>query len=418
MNKNRSKQFVTAWVMVVGCMLIQAIPFSIASNIQPQFMDYVVKGEGFTLGGFSLIFTISTIIAALVSPLIGKMYSKYNPKMLLIIGAILSGGGFAFFGLANNLWEFYIIGGITQIGTAVVSSIGVPLVVSNWFSEEVRGKALGLTFAGGAFGNMFLQQLTAISLINNGYRKSYFMFGALSIVVGLVVTIFVLRLPRNESEVLKSSKIKDDATTMNFSYSLTDLKNVKYFWFLAIAFILIGLTISAIMIQYPAYMKSAVGLAPALVGSVGSVLAIFSLLGNLVGGHLFDKLGVTKCMICAGTSAAIGSVFLILSSQNQIFAFVFAAFFGASVFSYIMGVAYMTGKFFGKENYGSILGVINLMFAVGFAVGSALFGIVVQRIGYGFLWTTVLVLVIIAYGLIILASIGMKKLNSSRATSR
>ncbi|MGL5066821.1 MAG: MFS transporter [Sarcina sp.] len=167
-SKSGSKKFLTGWLIVVGCMLIQAVPFSVASNIQPQFMDYVVNGEGFTVAGFSLIFTISTIIGAIASPMIGKMYSKYNPKILLIAGAILSGLGFMSFGLASSLWQFYIIGGITQIGTAVISSIGVPLLINSWFAEEVKGKALGLTFAGGAFGNMFLQQMTAISLMNFG----------------------------------------------------------------------------------------------------------------------------------------------------------------------------------------------------------------------------------------------------------
>ena len=46
------KRFATAWVIVVACMLIQAIPFGVASNIQPQFVSYVVEERGFTLAGF------------------------------------------------------------------------------------------------------------------------------------------------------------------------------------------------------------------------------------------------------------------------------------------------------------------------------------------------------------------------------
>ena len=34
------------WLVVIGCMLMQAIPFGVASNIQPQFISYVVEGEG------------------------------------------------------------------------------------------------------------------------------------------------------------------------------------------------------------------------------------------------------------------------------------------------------------------------------------------------------------------------------------
>ena len=414
-SKSGSKKFLTGWLIVIGCMLIQAVPFSVASNIQPQFMDYVVNGEGFTVAGFSLIFTISTIIGAIASPMIGKMYSKYNPKILLIAGAILSGLGFMSFGLAGSLWQFYIIGGITQIGTAVISSIGVPLLINSWFAEEVKGKALGLAFAGGAFGNMFLQQMTAISLMNFGHSKSYFIFGGLSLVVSIPVVLFILRMPKGDSEIVKSKKHEDNngEKAVDISYTFSEVKGMKYYWMYGIAFVLIGLYVSAVMVQYPGYLKIS-GLAPALVGSVGATIAGFSLMGNLVGGTLFDKFGVTKCMVMAGIAATIGGILLLVSSSNVMLAFGFAAFFGIAIFSYIMGVAYMTGVFFGKKEYGTILGITNLMFAVGFAVGSSLFGGIVQKFGYNVTWTIVILLIIGAYTLIVLTSIGMKKLNKKR----
>ena len=46
---NKSKKLATGWLIVVACMLIQAIPFGVASNIQPQFVSYVVEEKGFTL---------------------------------------------------------------------------------------------------------------------------------------------------------------------------------------------------------------------------------------------------------------------------------------------------------------------------------------------------------------------------------
>ena len=47
--ENGNKKFTMGWMIVIGCMIIQAIPFGVASNIQPQFVSYVVEGEGFTL---------------------------------------------------------------------------------------------------------------------------------------------------------------------------------------------------------------------------------------------------------------------------------------------------------------------------------------------------------------------------------
>ncbi|MDV9615897.1 hypothetical protein RHG47_09915 [Clostridioides difficile] len=85
-NKFSIKNFSNAWVIVLGCMLIQAVPFSIVASIQPQFISYVVEGEGFSLASFSLIFTIGTIASAIASPFIGVLFSKVNIKILYLLG--------------------------------------------------------------------------------------------------------------------------------------------------------------------------------------------------------------------------------------------------------------------------------------------------------------------------------------------
>lgn len=195
------KRFSTAWIVVVACMLIQAIPFGVASNIQPQFVSYVVAEKGFTLAGFSLIFTLGTVASAIASPIVGALFNKVNTKVMYLLGAILSGGGFLAFSMCNKLWQFYVIAAVVQIGTAVISSIGVPLLINRWFDEETKGKAMGIAFAGSGLGNIFLQQLVASSLATNGASKSYMIFGVLSLIVGIPVSLFFLRMPDRKSVV-------------------------------------------------------------------------------------------------------------------------------------------------------------------------------------------------------------------------
>ena len=132
-NTTNKKPFFYGWVIVVACMLIQAVPYGIAMNVQPQFINFVTSGEGFTLTQFSLLFTIGTIVSAIASPSIGKMLSnpKNNIKLIYVIGAILCGGGFSLYAFAGgNLWAYYGISALVQVGNAIISSIGVPLLVN------------------------------------------------------------------------------------------------------------------------------------------------------------------------------------------------------------------------------------------------------------------------------------------------
>ena len=418
LNQNKSKKFATGWLIVVACMLIQAIPFGVASNIQPQFVSYVVEEKGFTLAGFSLIFTLGTIVSAVASPFIGMMFNKISAKTMYLLGAILSGGGFLAFSMCQELWQFYIVAGIVQVGTSIISSIGIPLLINSWFDDTTKGKALGLAFAGSGLGNIFLQQMTAYSLVNFGSSKSYLMFGALSLIVGIPVSLFMLRMPKDDSEVVRAKNAQEEKTTTtnsaNSGFTFKEATKLKFFWMFGFGLFFLGMYVSALAVRYPAYLKGYVGISPKLVGTIGSTFALFSLFGNLVGGAIFDKLGTTKGLVVAFLLAAVACLALIFAQNIHGLAILFATLKGLSVFAYMIGPSMLTGSFFGQKDFGSILGVVQIFFAVGFAAGSSVFGLLVDKLGYTFAWSTIFVFIVICYVSLIVASIGMQKLNKAR----
>lgn len=409
------KRFSTSWLILVACVLIQAIPFGVACNIQPQFVSYVVEENGFTLAGFSLIFTLGTIASAIASPFIGVLFNKINTKVMYVLGCLLSGGGFLTFSICRELWQFYTVAAVVQVGTAVISSIGVPLLINSWFDESSRGKALGIAFAGSGLGNIFLQLLASSSLAANGASKSYMIFGMLSLAVGIPVSLFLLRMPKNKSEIArgnKNTKLKSSLNASNNSgYTLKESRKLKRFWLFGFGLFFLGMYVSALAAQFPAYLKVNVGLSPFIVGTVGSVFAIFSLIGNLIGGAIFDKLGVTKALIFAFVLAFLACLSLMFAKEIPQLAFCFAVLKGLSVFAYMIGPSILTGSFFGQKEFATILGVIQIFFAVGFAAGSSVFGLLVDSLGYRIAWSFTLVFIVICYLLLIATSTSMDKLN-------
>ncbi|MCI9260790.1 MAG: MFS transporter [Romboutsia sp.] len=69
-----------------------------------------------------------------------------------------------------------------------------------------------------------------------------------------------------------------------------------------------------------------------------------------------------------------------------------------------MGTSLLVGAFFGNKEFGTILGVVQILFAVGFAVGSSVFGLLVDNIEYGVAWWYVLAFIIVCYKALIVAS--------------
>ena len=420
--KNNKKTFFYGWAIVVACMLIQAVPYSIAANIQPAFTNFVTSGEGFSFTQFSLIFTIGTVVSAVCSPAIGKLYSnpKLNVKLLYIFGVLLLSGSFAAFSLAGgNIFAYYALSILVQIGCAIISAIGVPTLINSWFTEN-KGLAMGLAFSGGGLGNMFLQ-LLAGKWLNDptiGYKGAYLRFGILAVAVALPVALFIIRLPKSQAElaanVSKKNKNKDNSSTSsNWGYTFAEVSKMKSFWIFAGSFLFVGLYVGGMALQFIPYLQGLEQSGKFLLGAatVASLFGFCSMFGNLFGGVLFDKLGITKSLVLAGMLVIVCGLCLIFVPQMNILGFVFAISLGISMFSYIIGPSYMTGALFGNKEFGTILGIVQIFFALGFGSGSRLFGLIVDKSGFTTGWICTLVYAVIAYSGLIFSTSSIIKMN-------
>ncbi|MGL5417803.1 MAG: conjugated bile salt MFS transporter [Clostridium sp.] len=403
-------------LMIFIAMIIQAIPFGVAQNIQPLFIPYVVKHFSFSLASFSLIFTFGALASSVCSPFLGKLFGKVNLKVLFIIGTVLSSLGFLGMGLATNLPEFYILSAIMQVGCVLFSGLGIPFLIGSWFPTTGRGKALGIAFAGGSIGNVFLQPIVSSMLGGHGEAYSYVFFGILSLIFSLIIVLLFVRIPKpGEVEEVVSEKNGGAATEEKKSTAVVyegpgaaATRKEKYFWMFAVGYALIGIAISACSTQYASYFRMQLHLDPGLIGILGSVFALFCLIGNVGGGALFDKIGSFKSMVLAFIFQAISIVGMLLAQSSHNFAFLFSIFYGLCVFSYMSGPAFLSTDVFGRKDASVNLGTMSLLFAIGFAVGSVIFGAVAGALGFKMAWIVMIIFLVVGYGLLLTSVKAMK----------
>lgn len=394
---NKKKYFI-----VFICMFLQAVPYSIAQNIQPLFVPYVIKQFGFSLAGFSLIFTCGAIASAIFSPVLGNVFEKVNIKLLFLVGATLSAVGFIGFGFSHNLAQFYVLAAMQKVGCLLFSGIGVPYLINSWFPKEGRGKALGIAFSGGSIGNVFLQQITSQMLASRGATYSYIFFGVLALVCSLPIVMIFVRLPKaGEVEVVEENEAEEVQTSGFDGLGAKATKQNKYFWLFSIGYAIIAVSISALSTQYATYFTGELGLSATLVGTLGSVFAAFCLIGNVSGGALFDKIGTLKTMTISMLLQGVAIVALIFCAKVPALAFLFSIAYGLNVYSYMSAPAFMATDVFGKKESSKIFGTISLLFALGYAFGSTLVGMIVDKVGFGAAWIVMLGCVVVGYTLLL-----------------
>ena len=291
----------------------------------------------------------------------------------------------------------------------------MPYVINNWFPKKGRGKALGIAFSGGSIGNVFLQQITSQMLATKGSTYSYIFFGIVAIICSLPIVLLFIRLPKaGEVEVVSSEDITEEVKSTGFEgLGAKAVRQNKYFWLFSIGYAIIAISISALSTQYATYFTGELGLNATLVGTLGSVFAAFCLIGNVTGGALFDKIGTLKTMSISMILESIAVVALILSAKIHSIAFLFSIAYGLNVYSYMSAPAFMATDVFGKKESSVILGTISLLFALGFAFGSTLFGMVVDNFGFNSAWILMLVCIFGGYALLLTSIKKVKEQNKA-----
>lgn len=102
-----------------------------------------------------------------------------------------------------------------------------------------------------------------------------------------------------------------------------------------------------------------------------------------------------------------------ICSNSKLSWLCFAVLLGISMFSYIIGPSYLSGALFGDMEFGTILGIVQVFFAIGYAVGTVTFGLSVENLGYTTTWSITIVYVLVAYSCLLISSIDIEKYNKN-----
>ena len=190
-------------MLLIGCMLIQAIPYGLAQNVPPLYITPLTEAYGFKLQEVSLLFTIGAVFAAVVSPVAGKFFGKTSTKILMLIAIAIATLGFGLQVFATQMWMFYVANCLIQAGCIVFSGLAVPYLIGSWFDETNRATAMGIAFSGGSIGNFFLQPIFS-TMFNKAVSKAsitnlapvqsvFLVIAAAFVILGVAIILIFIR---------------------------------------------------------------------------------------------------------------------------------------------------------------------------------------------------------------------------------
>jgi MFS family permease len=376
------------WRVAAAALVALAFgPSTVAVLSLGLFMQPIEMEFGWTRTEVALATTIISYMIVVVSPLQGWLIDRFGVRKVMLPSIPAFAIGIAALSLMPPVhWVWYA-------AWVVIPFLGIGLfplaylkAIAGWFRQRL-GLALGIANAGVAIGAMLVPLISGYLIAAHGWRAAY---------LGLSAIVLFLTFPVVWLFVRERVATAAETARVNEGLSFSAAARTSTFAYLALAFLLIGVMNTAIIVhQVPLLVDG--GMTPARAALVQTVFGLFGLFGRILTGLLLDRFPATRVMITFILGGAVACGLYALGANGNL-AFLCAALVGLLFGAEFDVLGYMIKARFGLRSFGKLYGAIFAIFQFGAGLGAAMLPIARDRFGSYVpgLWTFVVLLALAA----------------------
>ena len=343
--------------------------FEITLPIYLLSLGHSFSEIGVMVATFGIGITIFRFFVSMHSDKVGR-------KIYIIISLIGSAIACFILPFGNSIWCFMVILVMRGACRGAFLAVRAPLI-KDICTENERGKMLGLVSSFSTVGSALGGVISGWLYFENHVWVLYFIIGFVYLLSAIITLLF---LPENKAVANKSSKNeKREANTQ----VITKIKSIpKAILILcSVNFVQNVVTPPLWSMILPIYFTSVIGIPMKLIGIVFTMDNILGVPSSLVGGIWADKNDYKRKCIMLYLICSI-LAFLFPSQKNPII-FTLVILLFMTIFSLNSPILEKIESISARDNEsGFDLGLISASVALGNALGSVLFGVIIDSFGF------------------------------------
>ena len=372
----RNKNIILALLVILGMVtFLDRINISVAGSSIMHDLGLSPSEWGWVQSAFILSYGLMQI------PM-GALGDRFGHRKILALIVLWWSLFTAFTGMAGGLASLLVIRFMFGIGEAGSSPCSTG-VISRWFEKNEVGKAQGYVWAASRMGGALTPFVVIPVMMWVGWRSAFYLLGALGIVWAAVWYWYY----RNPGETSNSSISSNSSKTSETSIPWGQLFGNSQFWLICGMYFFYAFGSWFFFSWFPTFMELGRGFDKSELTYAVAVPFIMSMLGNIAGGHLTDRLskkyGIkTGRKALGSTSLAVSAVCMFLAAfiPGKMAVFVFLSLcFG--IFDLMLPSAWALCIDLGKQHAGTLSGAMNTAGNIGGFCCGILFGQLVQQSG-------------------------------------
>ena len=312
---------------------------------------------------------ITFFMSGVFSMLGGWLLTRISLKFLMILGSVALGVGLVMHAQATTVETVYFSRFLMGASLGFVGVTPSVVLVSNWFDKN-RGTALGVLLTGTSLGGVTIP-FVATPLINAYGWRTAMLF--VSLLVWLLLLPAIVFFVKDREANAEKGVIEDGIT-------LREAIRTPIFWVFGLCAALVFYPIFVTSQQFVLYLQSPkIGASLAMAAWAQSAFFASSVGGKFLSGMVSDRFSSTKVLLlfCTLMFAATLVLFDLTAWTWLLFLLPFGLGYGGT----FVLLQRLAADYFGRREYGKILGTIVMLEIIGAAVGGRVTGILADRAG-------------------------------------
>ena len=141
---------------VVGATFVMALmSFGLGFYGLSVYVASLQRLHGWSASTVSVPVTMYYVAGALLTAVMGDVYERFGPRLVVTAGSAAMAAGVAALGVVSQPWHLYPAFLVMSVGWGAMSGAAINIVLAAWFQRR-RGLAVSLAFNGATFGGVLV----------------------------------------------------------------------------------------------------------------------------------------------------------------------------------------------------------------------------------------------------------------------
>jgi MFS family permease len=373
----RTKPAAYAWVILM-VVFLAGVAGPLNQFKVPPVMPVLINAFHMDIASAAWLMSIFSVTGFILAIPAGFIMQRFGPKTMGLASVAFVVAGSVLGATSTSANSLLISRFIEGVGMGLIGVVG-PAAIAMWFPAEARGLPMGVWATWVPVGNIVMFNTAPILSGLFGWQTVWWAgaaFGATALV--LYALLFRLPGPDEIAAPVAANARVDARQTAGLGKAMANAS----LWLISLSFLCFNILVLAINTYYPTFLTTVRHLDLARAAFLTSLIALMAVFSSPLGGMISDRIGSRKKLI-ALPLAVMGAMFL----------FPFQVSVGS-----IAAVMIVIGIFFGPiptatfaavpevmpspQLIGIGMGVVALGQNLGMVIGPAMFGRIVDSMGW------------------------------------